>query len=160
MAGEREIPPAFRALFGGGTSTDEPAPPPPVDPDEGDGGDGHHHHFHLQITTPKLIVLSDGSVRTDGYGGTLLVGWCWLASAVTVWVLVQAAWHWLGYLGWGGFHAGLFGGALTAGLVLFVVVGAGIAIYQPTWVRRFVPVVLLVASAVLLGWVIDRWWMS
>ena len=125
MAEHNELPPPFRALFAG-PALDEPAPPPPIEPDD-DQGDGPNI-FPLRFTIPKLIVLSDGSTRTDGWTGSLLVGWFWLASAATAWVVLQAAWGWLGYLGWGGFHAGLVGGAITAGLILGVVVVSGLAV--------------------------------
>lgn len=98
---EHEIPPPFRSLFGG-PALDEPKPPAPPDAeDDGDDDDdGHHFHVHVQMTVPKVLVLSDGSVRSDGWGGTLLVGWGWLASASTVALALWAAWAWrdLAYL--------------------------------------------------------------
>lgn len=85
---DRDIPQPFRALFGG-PALDEPAPPPPVDPDQ-DSDDDHDHHMHLHFVVPKLIVLSDGSTRTDGWAGSILWSWCLLASLVTIWQVAQA----------------------------------------------------------------------
>lgn len=127
---EHEIPPPFRALFGGPALV-EPAPPPPVEPSDKDGGPGDgHHHFHFRVAIPKLIVLSDGSTRTDGWAGSLLVGWGWLASFVTVWAAGQAVSAYVPML--------LFSIlAAVAMVVLWITLGAFAEVQRAALVRRW-----------------------
>lgn len=75
---------------------EEPAPPDPPAPVE-DGGDGDDGYYVLHCTCPRPLVsvLDDGSVKTRGWPGSLLIGWYWIASAVAAYVLASAAWGWL-----------------------------------------------------------------
>lgn len=88
---ESQIPPAFRQAL------DEPAPPDPPEMDaDDDGGDGHHIH----IMRPVLMLFSNGGHETMSIDGTVLLGWFWIASFVTVWTVADWIWWWLARRGW------------------------------------------------------------
>lgn len=87
---DRDIPPPFR-----GPALDEPAPPEPpeIEPEEDDGDHGRHHHIHF--IHPVVMLLSNGGLQTTGWKGSLLVGWGWLTSFVTIAVALWAGYTWL-----------------------------------------------------------------
>jgi len=117
---ESEIPTVFRAALddvargaGDVPALEGPAPPPPVDPEPEDDGDGHHC-VHL-----ALIVFSDGAVHTASWASSLLLGWIWVATAVTSWTIARAA---LAYLPLMAIY-----GVLAVGMVVFWIVLGAIA---------------------------------
>ena len=125
---DRDIPQPFRSLFGG-PALDEPAPPDPpeVEPEEEDDDDDQHIHF----VHPVVLLLSNGGMQTTAWKGSLLVGWGWLASFVTVWCVVDAVWWWLARRG---FLENVWD--LSAGFVWFTVGWVGTQALWAWWKRR------------------------
>jgi hypothetical protein len=148
------IPPIFRSAL------DEPAPPDPPE-DEGAGDDdGEHRHLFLQMPVPIFAVYSDGSVVANEWRGTLIQGWCWGASLVTADLLWRGVWGWIGG-GWViNFRDGLFAGPLTVVATLLVMFAAGVAICQPTRLRRLWAASMLMAAMFMVSVLIVRgWWL-
>jgi hypothetical protein len=145
------IPPAFRSAL------DEPAPPEPPEsePERGDDDGGHH----VQFLHPVVMLLSNGGMQTTGWKGTLIQGWCWGSSLVTLVLLGRGVWGWISG-GWPiGFREGLFIGAITVALVLVAIFSAARSVLHPNLYWRLVSVATLMAVMFMLSVLIVRAWL-
>lgn len=108
------------------SALEAPAPPePPVPDEEDDDGDDEGHHIHLRIVPPLVLVLRDGSVRTDGPAGTALVVACTVAAFVVVWQAIRTVFAWLGAT----VIAEALIAGVTFGIIVAVWVGTGSVLY-------------------------------
>lgn len=110
---------------------DGPTPPPPPEPID-DRDDDDRQHIHIEC--PTIAVWSDGSTSTQGLGGTLLVAWFHIASAVTIALALWLLWSGLASVGVVEVVALSVWSLIW--VALFLLLGAITAAVSEWWTRR------------------------